>query len=101
MLMTALGSPAHGTGSPLKKEIDQHSPPVGPAEITLKTETGKKPAMLPHAKHQAKFDCDTCHKNANFPTDKKWSLKQGHGLCMSCHKARNEGPTKCNNACHE
>jgi len=71
----------------------------GPAEITLKTEAAKKPAVFPHAKHQAKNECDACHKNANFPADKKWDMKKGHGLCQECHKAKG-GPTKCPD-CHK
>jgi len=76
-------------------------PTDAPSVIVLKSESGKRPAIFPHAKHQTKHDCDTCHKNENFPTDKKWDLKTGHALCMGCHKAKNEGPTKCNNACHQ
>ena len=72
----------------------------GPADITLKTEAGKKPAVFPHAKHQAKMDCDGCHKDANFPADKKWNMKNGHALCQGCHKAKNQGPTKCD-GCHK
>jgi len=72
----------------------------GPAEITLKSEAGKKPAAFPHAKHQAKGDCDACHKSADFPADKKWSMKNGHALCQGCHKAKNAGPTKCD-GCHK
>ncbi|MHB1014208.1 MAG: cytochrome c3 family protein [Desulfurivibrionaceae bacterium] len=72
----------------------------GPAEITLKTEAGKKPAVFPHAKHQAKLKCDDCHKSADFPKDKKWSMKAGHALCQGCHKAKNQGPTKCPD-CHK
>jgi hypothetical protein len=73
---------------------------AAPAEIILTTETGKRPTVFPHAKHQTNINCDTCHKNANFPADKKWDFKQGHAFCMDCHKAKNEGPTKCN-GCHE
>ena len=32
----------------------------GPAEITLNPD-GTKPVMFPHAKHQAKNECATCH----------------------------------------
>ncbi|OGQ86375.1 MAG: hypothetical protein A2512_05390 [Deltaproteobacteria bacterium RIFOXYD12_FULL_56_24] len=71
----------------------------GPAEITMKTEAGKKPASFPHAKHQAKNECDTCHKDANFPADKKWSMKNGHALCQGCHKAKGT-PTTCV-TCHK
>ena len=72
----------------------------GPAEITLKTAAAKKPSVFPHAKHQAKMECDVCHKSADFPADKKWDMKKGHALCQGCHKAKNQGPTKCD-GCHK
>lgn len=92
---------AHGGAedSTAKKAADH--PPVAPSVIVLKSVSGKRPAIFPHAKHQTRHDCDTCHKNENFPKDNKWDLKTGHALCMGCHKAKNEGPTKCNNACHQ
>ena len=71
-----------------------------PDEITLKTDTGKKPAVFPHAKHQGKNACDTCHKDANFPADKNWDMKKGHALCLGCHKAKNQGAVKCD-GCHK
>lgn len=76
----------------------------GPADITLKTAEAKKPAVFPHAKHQAGgIQCDTCHKDKNFPADKKWTKDAGHALCKDCHaKMEKEGknaPTKCN-GCH-
>lgn len=71
----------------------------GPADITLKSAAGKKPAVFPHAKHQAKMKCDDCHKNPNYPADKKWDMKKGHGLCQDCHKKSN-GPNKCTD-CHK
>ena len=76
------------------------APAKGPAEITLKTEAGKKPANFPHAKHQAKNECDVCHKSADFPADKKWSMKNGHALCQGCHKEKGQGPTQCA-GCHK
>ncbi len=76
------------------------APAKGPAEIILKTEAAKKPATFPHAKHQAKNECDTCHKSADFPADKKWSMKAGHALCQGCHKSLGKGPTKCGE-CHK
>ena len=99
----------------------------GPADITLNTD-GKKPAVFPHAAHQARLacgechhyqddagaqtacmddtldkiaKCDTCH-NANFANEKLRTWKDiGHGNCKSCHtKMKDEGaPTKCG-ACH-
>lgn len=71
----------------------------GPAEITLKTDAAKKPAVFPHAKHQAKNKCDECHKAATFPADKKWDMKKGHAFCQDCHK-KAKGPMKCTD-CHK
>jgi predicted CXXCH cytochrome family protein len=96
----------------------------GPAEITLNAD-GKKPAVFPHAKHQEKNDCATCHHksadgkqvpiaegdavakcdtchNADFANEKLRKWKDiGHGLCKDCHtKMKAEGaPTKCG-GCH-
>ena len=69
----------------------------GPAEITLKTAAGTKPALFPHAKHQAKQECDKCHKDPNFLKG-AWTKDAGHALCKECHKA-NGGDTKCG-TCH-
>jgi len=71
-----------------------------PVEIILKTSTAAKPALFPHAKHQASIGCDACHKDANFPTDKNWDAKKGHALCLGCHKAKNQGAVKCD-GCHK
>ncbi|KPJ99228.1 MAG: hypothetical protein AMK71_10085 [Nitrospira bacterium SG8_35_4] len=97
----------------------------GPAEITLNAD-GKKPAMFPHAKHQEKNECATCHHkavdgkrvpiaegdtvakcdtchNADFANEKLRTFKDiGHGLCKDCHtKKKDEGaPTKCTD-CHK
>jgi len=96
----------------------------GPAEITLNAD-GKKPAVFPHASHQAKNDCATCHHknvdgkqtplaegdavakcdtchNADFANEKLRTFKDvGHGLCKECHvKMKDAGaPTKCT-GCH-
>ena len=99
----------------------------GPAEITLNAD-GKKPAVFPHAAHQAKnacgechhyqddagaqvacgddsldkiAKCDTCH-NAEFKNEKLRTWKDiGHGNCKACHtKMKADGaPTKCG-GCH-
>jgi hypothetical protein len=91
---------SHGAEAAKNKEKSQQTHPNTPAKIFLKTETGKRPAVFPHAKHQAKIACDACHKNANYPVDKKWDFKRGHAFCIGCHKVKNDGPTKCN-GCHE
>ena len=96
----------------------------GPAEITLNAD-GKKPAVFPHAAHQAKNDCATCHHkivegkrapiaegdsvakcgtchNAEFANEKLRTYKDiGHGLCKTCHKEMKDAgaPTKCT-GCH-
>jgi predicted CXXCH cytochrome family protein len=96
----------------------------GPAEITLNAD-GKKPAVFPHATHQAKNDCATCHHknvdgkqaplaegdavekcatchNADFANEKLRTDKDvGHGLCKTCHKKMKDAgaPTKCT-GCH-
>lgn len=99
----------------------------GPADITLNAD-GKKPAVFPHAAHQKKNDCGTCHHyqddagariacddgsldkiskcvtchKADFANEKLRKWKDiGHGLCKDCHtKMKAEGaPTKCTD-CH-
>jgi hypothetical protein len=99
----------------------------GPAEITLNAD-GTKPAMFPHAKHQEKNECGTCHHylkdnvptpcddgtpqedfkkcdschNADMENEKLRTWKDiGHALCKDCHtKMKDAGaPTKCND-CH-
>jgi predicted CXXCH cytochrome family protein len=99
----------------------------GPAEITLNAD-GTKPAMFPHAKHQEKNECGTCHHylkdnvptpcddgtpqedfkkcdschNADMANEKLRTWKDiGHALCKDCHtKMKDAGaPTKCND-CH-
>lgn len=69
----------------------------GPADITMTTEAGKKPATFPHAAHQERVECDKCHKDANY-TAGAWTKDSGHKLCKDCHKA-NKAPTKCG-TCH-
>ena len=69
----------------------------GPADITMTTEKGKKPAQFPHAAHQERVECDKCHKDANY-TAGAWTKDSGHKLCKDCHKA-NKAPTKCG-TCH-
>jgi len=99
----------------------------GPAEITLNPD-GTKPVLFPHAKHQEKNACGTCHHylkdqvktpcddgtpqedfkkctechNDTMANEKLRTWKDiGHGLCKDCHtKMKDEGaPTKCND-CH-
>ena len=99
----------------------------GPADITLNAD-GKKPAVFPHAAHQEREECGTCHHyvddagakqacsddtlgeikkcaechNADFANEKLRKWKDiGHGLCKACHtKMKADGaPTKCG-GCH-
>ena len=71
----------------------------GPAEMTLKTEAGKKPAVFPHAAHQAsdKVTCDDCHKSLDVKqmSTKNYAHKTG---CKACHKDKDIS-TKCS-TCH-
>lgn len=97
---------------------------TGPAEMTLTTAAAKKPATFPHAKHQEKLECASCHHgkddagkqvpfaagmkiqkcvtchNADDMTDKKLNSFKGvaHEKCKGCHK-ESGGPTKCT-GCH-
>lgn len=59
----------------------------GPAEITLQTEEAKKPALFPHAKHQAALDCATCHHG--MADGKQVPYKPGDTIakCASCHNS--------------
>jgi len=99
----------------------------GPAEITLNPD-GTKPVLFPHAKHQEKNACGTCHHylkdqvktpcddgtpqedfkkctechNDTMANEKLRTWKDiGHGLCKDCHtKMKEQGaPQKCND-CH-
>ncbi|MBU0673348.1 MAG: cytochrome c family protein [Proteobacteria bacterium] len=92
----------------------------GPAEIVLKTSTGKKPAFFPHKAHQDMMECATCHhtKNADGNRgayvageekaclschDDKGFKDNAHNLCKGCHKDGyngKKGPTKCGD-CHK
>ena len=62
----------------------------GPAEIVLKSTVDPakkaKPAFFPHARHQKKFVCATCH-HSNGVDDKKVAYKEGQKIekCDSCH----------------
>ena len=97
-MLFILDTSVHATQQ--SKNTGQQPQAAAPAEIILTTETGKRPTVFQHAKHQTNIGCDTCHKNANFPADKKWDFKQGHAFCIGCHKAKNQGPTKCD-GCHK
>ena len=92
---------------------------IGPAEIVLQTETGRKPADFPHRQHQEAYSCTVCHhakdeimvidKCANCHTHEISNSevnsykKAAHKLCKDCHKEVNDqgkdAPIKCS-GCH-
>ena len=92
---------------------------IGPADITLKTEIGRKPADFPHRQHQDSYACTACHhakdevmvidkcadchtKDISNPDVNSYK-KAAHKLCKDCHKEVNkegsEAPIKCS-GCH-
>jgi len=123
--LLALGGSLLFMGTPPSTAADGH----GPSTIILKTAKAKKPATFPHALHQEKMPCATCHHgknkdgkqrpladnekkqkcvschNKSMENKKLNSLKKaGHARCKSCHKAMKKarqktGPTKCT-GCH-
>jgi len=92
---------------------------IGPADITLQTESARKPADFPHRQHQEAYSCTACHhakdeimvidKCANCHTkdisnsDVNSYKKAAHKLCKDCHKKVNDNgmdaPIKCS-GCH-
>jgi len=92
---------------------------IGPENITLQTESARKPADFPHRRHQESFGCTACHhaKDEIMVIDKCGSChtkeisnpavnsfkKAAHKLCKDCHKEMNkegsEAPIKCS-GCH-
>ena len=92
---------------------------IGPADITLQTESKRKPADFPHRQHQDSYACTVCNhaKDEVMVIDKCASChtldisnpdvnsykKAAHKLCKGCHKVVNkegsEAPIKCS-GCH-
>lgn len=92
---------------------------IGPADITLQTESARKPADFPHRQHQKAYSCTACHhakdeimvidKCANCHTkdisnsEVNSYKKAAHKLCKDCHKKVNDNgmdaPIKCS-GCH-
>ena len=73
---------------------------MGPADITLQTEKAMKPAVFPHAAHQAEeagIECAACHESENY-TPGAWTKDTGHALCKDCHQEQG-ADTKCS-TCH-
>ena len=89
-VMVLIGLATHAQSTP-PVEVDK-----GEAQIVLKTEKAKKPAVFPHWQHQDRMECAFCHENEAFPTE--WNKKTGHDTCLACHK-KEEAPTKCS-TCH-
>lgn len=62
----------------------------GPAEITLQTTKDAaakpKPAVFPHAKHQAKLECKECH-HSKGADGKQAAFVEGQKIekCETCH----------------
>ncbi len=60
----------------------------GPAEITLQTK-GKKGkfahAVFPHAKHQEKYDCATCHHSMKDGKQVPYTEGMKIQPCDACH----------------
>jgi predicted CXXCH cytochrome family protein len=70
---------------------------VGPDSVTMKAKNGD--VIFDHKKHSAAGDCKVCHgegKPAKLTLDKA----AAHKLCITCHKAKTAGPTKCGE-CHK
>ena len=92
---------------------------IGPADITLQTESKRKSADFPHRQNQDSYACTVCHhaKDEVMVIDKCASChtldisnpdvnsykKAAHKLCKGCHKVVNkegsEAPIKCS-GCH-
>ena len=65
----------------------------GPADMTLKTEAGKKPSIFPHKKHQETMKCGDCHHLADADGKQK-AYAEGDTIkkCASCHNADMANP---------
>ncbi|MDY0190981.1 MAG: cytochrome c3 family protein [Desulfuromonas sp.] len=66
--------------------------------------TGKGTVTFNHAKHGAELGCASCHQEETPAKITIENKKQGHDLCLTCHKAQakqgnKSAPTKCS-ACH-
>lgn len=96
----------------------------GPADMTLVSAAGKKPAVFPHAEHQSRLACGDCHHSKDADgkqvayvegqkiekceachndsmTDKKLNSYKGvgHANCKECHKKADKKLAKCG-VCH-
>lgn len=80
----------------------------GPAEITLQATIDPaptpKPAQFPHATHQGRLECGTCH-HGKGPDGKQAPYTEGQKIekCETCHNSKAGMPDKVNtfkNAAH-
>lgn len=101
---------------------------AGPADITMKSAKGTKPAKFPHAKHQKTAKCGDCHhgkaadgKQEAYTEAQKMEKceachtesmanpklndlkKAAHENCITCHKKveKNKGDLSKCTVCHE
>ncbi|MCL2458351.1 MAG: cytochrome c family protein [Desulfobulbus sp.] len=80
----------------------------GPAEMTLTSTVDPaptpKPAQFPHAVHQGRMECATCHHGKDA-SGKQAAFHEGQKIekCESCHNSKAGMPDKVNsfkNAAH-
>lgn len=78
----------------------------GPPEVKFTPKMGT--VTFPHAAHQSRTDCATCHHTGDYAQCKSChgvkaeapkSKDAYHNLCQGCHKTMQQGPTKCKE-CH-
>ncbi|MBW6508610.1 MAG: cytochrome c family protein [Desulfuromonadales bacterium] len=67
-----------------------------PAEIQYPTKLGT--ITFNHLSHESRTDCASCHSAVQGIEDKQ-RKDAFHGLCISCHKEQQQGPTSCKD-CH-
>ena len=78
---------------------------VGNASATDTYEyTGKGTVTFTHTEHGKKMDCSACHTTATPEKIAIENKKQGHDLCLACHKTEKKqgnkaAPTSCKQ-CH-
>lgn len=68
------------------------------------TYTGKGTVTFNHAQHGEKMDCSNCHTTEEPAAIAITNKKEGHDLCLSCHKLKKKegntvAPTSCKQ-CH-
>lgn len=68
------------------------------------TYTGKGTVTFNHAEHGKNMDCSSCHTTEEPTVIAITNKKEGHDLCLSCHKLKKKegntaAPTSCKK-CH-